>query len=166
MMDSGAPVNVCLRLFVRRKLRPIGDRSRLGRADAKLLQVCGKRKLQLKIGTETKQYESHVAHVMKENLCVSCMCESGREIDPNKQPGLNSERCCEPLVKRHCVHCMRAQIVEVETDRDPVVQPVIDDPNDGDAPREPTEVEKEKRAVCHTPFQPGRSAFVKGKSTE
>ena len=63
MIDSGASVNVCPKLFGKSMLQRSDGATRPRGADGKPLQEFGKRQIWLKIDGQTNRYDFHVVDV-------------------------------------------------------------------------------------------------------
>ena len=116
MVDSGASVNVCPKLFGKSKLKQSDGVTCLRGANGKPLQEYGKRQIWLKIGGKMKRYDFHVVDVTKPILSVSYLCEHGIETHLAEHPFLRFGDGHEPLIRKGGVYFVRAQTVNaVET---------------------------------------------------
>ena len=109
MIDSGASVNVCPKLFVESVLEKSDGSVELRGADGRTLQDYGKRHICLRIGSRLRQCDFH--EVAKPILSVSYLCENGIETHLAKQPFLKYGERHESLIKTSGVYFVKAQIV-------------------------------------------------------
>ena len=100
MVDSGASVNVCPKLFGNSKLEQSDDATCLRGANGKPLQEYGKRQIWL-----------NVVDVTKPTLSVSCLCENGGETHLAKESFLRFGNEHEPLIRKGGVYFVKAQTV-------------------------------------------------------
>ena len=112
MVDSGASVNVCPKLFGISKLEQSDDATCLRGASGKPLQEYGKRQIWLKICGQTKRYDFHEVDVTKPILSVSCLCENGVETHLAKESFLMFGNGHEPLIRKGGVYFVKAQTVK------------------------------------------------------
>ena len=111
MVESGASVNVCPKWFGNSKLEQSDDATCLRGANGKPLQEYGKRRIWLKICSQTKRYDFHVVDVTKPILSVSCLCENGAETHLAKESFLRFGNEQEPLIRKGGVYFVKAQTV-------------------------------------------------------